>query len=86
MLGALYILVFLKNSLCFTEPVATWSVTSMHIFCNLLKLRACFSVTNSTTTDELSLPVIFFLTLELHCLVVVVSVDHMSLLLADCCT
>ena len=28
---------------------------------------------------------IFFVTLELHCLVVVVSVDHTSLHLADCC-
>ena len=28
-------------------------------FCNSLKLWACVSVTNSTTTDELSLPVIF---------------------------
>ena len=28
----------------------------------------------------------FFVTVELHCLVVVVSVDHTSLHLADCCT
>ena len=28
----------------------------------------------------------FFVTLELHCLVVVVSVDHTSVHLADCCT
>ena len=28
----------------------------------------------------------FFVTLELHCLVVVVSLDHTSLHLADCCT
>ena len=29
------------------------------IFCNLLKLWACFSVKNITTTNELSFPVMF---------------------------
>ena len=39
----------------------------MHIFCNLLKLWAFFSVTNTTAINELSLPVMVFISLELHC-------------------
>ena len=86
MLEELYILGFHKNYICFTEPVATWSVTSMHIFLQFIEAMGMF-LCNKVNHHRWSVfASIFFITLELHCLVVVVSVDHISLHLADFCT